>query len=218
MQLPLPANGIEGKFGTPASVPPLAPAHRSSAAAAATPPCSSCGSSPRASRRSPAAGSLAGGTTVAAAPRHPRRPSPSAPSGGSPTSTQVSARTTPTMCVCVCVGRRADRWGLVWCGVVGLADAVQERVRSWLSRARGAIADAANAAREKGRSKEEAEGRKKRRKEALEEQALVAVPEITVERRVGRGWLSLDAVVTIEQFARLVKVISDCASTVDCSL
>uniref|UniRef100_A0A0D9YHY6 Uncharacterized protein n=1 Tax=Oryza glumipatula TaxID=40148 RepID=A0A0D9YHY6_9ORYZ len=83
------------------------------------------------------------------------------------------------------------------------ADAVQERVRSWLSRARGAIADAANAAREKGRSKEEAEGRKKRRKEALEEQALVAVPEITVERRVGRGWLSLDAVVTIEQFARL---------------
>uniref|UniRef100_A0A0D9V8A8 Uncharacterized protein n=1 Tax=Leersia perrieri TaxID=77586 RepID=A0A0D9V8A8_9ORYZ len=83
------------------------------------------------------------------------------------------------------------------------ADAVQERVRSWLSRARGAIVDAASAAREKGRHKEEAEGKKKRRKEALEEQALVAVPEITVERRVGRGWLSLDAIVVIEQFARL---------------
>uniref|UniRef100_J3L677 Uncharacterized protein n=1 Tax=Oryza brachyantha TaxID=4533 RepID=J3L677_ORYBR len=83
------------------------------------------------------------------------------------------------------------------------ADAGQERVRPWLARGRGAIADAANAAREKGKQKEEAEGRKKRRKEVLEEQALVAVPEITVERRVGRGWLSLDAVVAIEQFARL---------------
>ncbi|KAK1668621.1 hypothetical protein QYE76_056780 [Lolium multiflorum] len=79
-------------------------------------------------------------------------------------------------------------------------DAVQERVRSWLSRAQGAVVGAAQAARDKGKRKEDAEGRK----EEVEEQALdFAVPEITLERRVGRGWLSMDAVVAIEQFARL---------------
>ncbi|TVU36378.1 hypothetical protein EJB05_18311 [Eragrostis curvula] len=85
-------------------------------------------------------------------------------------------------------------------------DAVRQRVRSWMSLARGTIVDAAQAAREKARHKEEPpEGKKvKQRKEvALEEQALVAVPEVTVERRVDQGWLSLDAVVSIEQFARL---------------
>jgi hypothetical protein len=61
--------------------------------------------------------------------------------------------------------------------------------------------DATQAAREKGKRKEDADGRK----EEVEEQALdFAVPEITVERRVGRGWLSMDAVVAIEQFARCV--------------
>jgi hypothetical protein len=65
---------------------------------------------------------------------------------------------------------------------------------------------AAQAARVKGKRKEDAEGRKKQRKEEVEEQALdFAVPEITVERRVGNGWLSMDAVVAIEQFARCVK-------------
>jgi hypothetical protein len=45
-----------------------------------------------------------------------------------------------------------------------------------------------------------ADGRKKQRKE---EQALVfVVPEITVNRRVGRGWFSMDTVAAIEQFAR----------------
>ncbi|XP_062207584.1 uncharacterized protein LOC133909256 [Phragmites australis] len=86
-------------------------------------------------------------------------------------------------------------------------DAVRQRVRSWMSLARGAIADAAHAARERAiqHKEEPPEGRKKKqRKEvAVEEQALVAVPEITVERRVAQGWLSLDAVVSIEQFARL---------------
>jgi hypothetical protein len=48
-----------------------------------------------------------------------------------------------------------------------------------------------------------ADGRKKQRKE---EQALVfVVPEITVNRRVGRGWFSMDTVAAIEQFARCVK-------------
>uniref|UniRef100_A0A804NAA7 Uncharacterized protein n=2 Tax=Zea mays TaxID=4577 RepID=A0A804NAA7_MAIZE len=84
-------------------------------------------------------------------------------------------------------------------------DAVRERVRSWMSLARGAIADAGRAAREGGRHKEEPEGgKKKQRKEVtVEEQAFVAVPEVTVEPRVPQGWLSLDAVVSIEQFARL---------------
>ncbi|KAL6840253.1 hypothetical protein ACP4OV_030063 [Aristida adscensionis] len=85
-------------------------------------------------------------------------------------------------------------------------DAVRQRVRSWMSLARGAVVDVAHAAREKAKQKEEPpEGRKKKpRKEvAVEEQALVAVPEVTVERRVAQGWLSLDAVVAIEQFARL---------------
>lgn len=76
-------------------------------------------------------------------------------------------------------------------------------MRSWLSKARGAVVDAAHAARDRGKHKEEAEGRTKQRKEEVEEQAVFMVPEITVERRVGRGWLSLDAVVAIEQFARL---------------
>lgn len=74
-----------------------------------------------------------------------------------------------------------------------------------MSLARGAIADAAHAARERGRHKEEPEGgkKKKQRKEvAVEEQAFVAVPEVTVEPRMSQGWLSLDAVVSIEQFAR----------------
>nr|CAB3504206.1 unnamed protein product [Digitaria exilis] len=77
------------------------------------------------------------------------------------------------------------------------ADAVRERVRSWMSLARGAIADAAQSARERARHKEDPEsGKKQQRKEvAVEEQALVDVPEVT-------GWLSLDAVVSIEQFAR----------------
>jgi hypothetical protein len=67
--------------------------------------------------------------------------------------------------------------------------------------------DATQAARQRGKRKEESEGTKKRRKEEVEEQALVfAVPEITVDRRVGRGWLSMDAVVAIEQFARCVRV------------
>ncbi|KAL6614102.1 hypothetical protein ACP70R_036372 [Stipagrostis hirtigluma subsp. patula] len=82
-------------------------------------------------------------------------------------------------------------------------DAVRQRVRSWMSVARGAVVDAA---RDRAKHKEEPpEGRKKKpRKEVeVEEQALVAVPEVTVERRVARGWLSLDAVVAIEQFARL---------------
>uniref|UniRef100_K3XRU3 Uncharacterized protein n=1 Tax=Setaria italica TaxID=4555 RepID=K3XRU3_SETIT len=84
-------------------------------------------------------------------------------------------------------------------------DAVRGRVRSWMSLARGAIADAAHAARERAKHKEDPEdGKKKQRKEvAVEEQALVAVPEVTVELRVAQGWLSLDAVVSIEQFARL---------------
>ncbi|VAH82327.1 unnamed protein product [Triticum turgidum subsp. durum] len=82
-------------------------------------------------------------------------------------------------------------------------DAVQERVRSWFSRARGAVVDVTQAARERGKRKEEADGRKKQRKEEVEEEPLVAVPEITLERRVGRGWLSVDAIVAIEQFARL---------------
>ena len=83
---------------------------------------------------------------------------------------------------------------------------MQERVRSWFSRARGAVVDVTQAAREKGKRKEEAEGTKKQRKEEVEEQGLVfAVPEITVDRQVGRGWLSMDAVVAIEQFARCVK-------------
>lgn len=83
-------------------------------------------------------------------------------------------------------------------------DAVRQRVRSWMSLARGAIDDAA---REKSRKKEEPpEGRKKqqRKEVAVEEQALVEVPEVTVERRVDQGWLSLDAVVSIEHFARWV--------------
>ncbi|KAJ1286392.1 hypothetical protein BS78_03G349800 [Paspalum vaginatum] len=84
-------------------------------------------------------------------------------------------------------------------------DAVRERVRSWMSLARGAIADAAHATRERARHKEDPEGgKKKQRKEvAVEEQALVAVPEVTLEPRVAQGWLSVDAVVSIEQFARL---------------
>ncbi|CAO2182213.1 unnamed protein product [Urochloa humidicola] len=84
-------------------------------------------------------------------------------------------------------------------------DAVRDRVRSWMSLARGTIADATHAARERARHKEDPEdGRKKQRKEvAVEDQALVAVPEVTVEPRVAQGWLSLDAVVSIEQFARL---------------
>ncbi|CAD6235747.1 unnamed protein product [Miscanthus lutarioriparius] len=84
-------------------------------------------------------------------------------------------------------------------------DAVRERVRSWMSLARGAVADAAHAARERGRHREERDGgKKKQRKEVVvEEQALVAVPEVTVETQVPQGWLSLDAVVSIEQFARL---------------
>uniref|UniRef100_A0A8I7B622 Uncharacterized protein n=1 Tax=Hordeum vulgare subsp. vulgare TaxID=112509 RepID=A0A8I7B622_HORVV len=82
-------------------------------------------------------------------------------------------------------------------------DAVQERVRSWLSRARGAVVGVTQAARERGQRKEEADGRKKQRKEEVQEEPLVAVPEITLERRVGPGWLSLDAIVSIEQFARL---------------
>ncbi|RLN03074.1 uncharacterized protein C2845_PM13G14550 [Panicum miliaceum] len=83
--------------------------------------------------------------------------------------------------------------------------AVRERVRSWMSVARGAIADAAHAARERASHKEDPEaGKKKQRKEvAVEEQALVTVPEVTVEPRVAQGWLSLDAIVSIEQFARL---------------
>ncbi|OEL37948.1 hypothetical protein BAE44_0001035 [Dichanthelium oligosanthes] len=83
--------------------------------------------------------------------------------------------------------------------------AVRERVRSWMSLAQGVIADAAHAARERARHKDDPEvGKKKQRKEvAVEEQALVAVPEVTVEPRVAQGWLSLDAVVSIEQFARL---------------
>jgi hypothetical protein len=73
--------------------------------------------------------------------------------------------------------------------------------------------DATQAARERGKRKEEAEGTKKRRKEEVEEQALVfAVPEITVDRRVGRGWLSMDAVVAIEQFARCVQLTCTYAS------
>lgn len=73
-----------------------------------------------------------------------------------------------------------------------------------MSLARGAIADAAQSARERARNKEDPEGeKKKQRKEvAVEEQALVAVPEVTVDPRVAQGWLSLDAVVSIEQFAR----------------
>ncbi|GJM92440.1 hypothetical protein PR202_ga08914 [Eleusine coracana subsp. coracana] len=85
-------------------------------------------------------------------------------------------------------------------------DAVRQWVRSWMSLARGAIDDATHAAREKARHKEEPpEGRKKqqRKEVTVEEQALVAVPEITVEPRVDQGWLSLDAVVSIEHFARL---------------
>ncbi|CAL4960257.1 unnamed protein product [Urochloa decumbens] len=84
-------------------------------------------------------------------------------------------------------------------------DAVRGRVRSWMSLARGAIADATNVARERARLKEDPEdGKKKQRKEVtVEEQALVAVPEVTVEPRVAQGWLSLDAIVSIEQFARL---------------
>ncbi|XP_039850140.1 uncharacterized protein LOC120708792 isoform X2 [Panicum virgatum] len=84
-------------------------------------------------------------------------------------------------------------------------DAVRERVRSWMSGARGAIADAAHVARERASQKEDPEaGKKKQRKEvAVEEQALVVVPEVTVEPRVAQGWLSLDAIVSIEQFARL---------------
>ena len=84
------------------------------------------------------------------------------------------------------------------------ADAVRERVRSWMSGARGAIADAAHVARERASQKEDPEaGKKQQRKEvAVEEQALVAVPEVTVEPRVAQGWLSLDAIVSIEQFAR----------------
>ncbi|WVZ68027.1 hypothetical protein U9M48_017018 [Paspalum notatum var. saurae] len=84
-------------------------------------------------------------------------------------------------------------------------DAVRERVRSWMSLARGAIADTARAARERARHKEDPEGgKKKQRKEvAVEDQALVAVPEVTLEPRVAQGWLSVDAVVSIEQFARL---------------
>ncbi|KAF8717131.1 hypothetical protein HU200_026246 [Digitaria exilis] len=83
-------------------------------------------------------------------------------------------------------------------------DAVRERVRSWMSLARGAIADAAQSARERARHKEDPEsGKKQQRKEvAVEEQALVDVPEVTVDPRVSQGWLSLDAVVSIEQFAR----------------
>lgn len=76
-------------------------------------------------------------------------------------------------------------------------------MRSWFSRARGAVVDVTQAARERGKRKEEADGRKKQRKEEAEEEPLVAVPEITLERRVGRGWLSVDAIVAIEQFARL---------------
>ncbi|GJN17044.1 hypothetical protein PR202_gb04082 [Eleusine coracana subsp. coracana] len=85
-------------------------------------------------------------------------------------------------------------------------DAVRQQVRSWMSLARGAIDDATHAAREKARHKEEPpEGRKKqqRKEVTVEEQALVVVPEVTVERRVDQGWLSLDAVVSIEHFARL---------------
>lgn len=83
-------------------------------------------------------------------------------------------------------------------------------MRSWLSRARGAVVDATQAARERGTRKEEADGRKQR-KEEVEEEPLVAVPEITLERRVGRGWLSLDAIVAIEQFARCVKRPCTCS-------
>lgn len=74
-----------------------------------------------------------------------------------------------------------------------------------MSLARGAIADAAHVARERARHKEDPEGgKKKQRKEvAVEEQALVAVPEVTMEPRVAQGWFSLDAIVSIEQFARL---------------
>nr|CAB3474919.1 unnamed protein product [Digitaria exilis] len=82
-------------------------------------------------------------------------------------------------------------------------DAVRERVRSWMSLARGAIADAAQSARERAMHKEDPEsGKKQQRKEvAVEEQALVDVPEVTVDPRVSQGWLSLDAAVSIEQFA-----------------
>ena len=73
-----------------------------------------------------------------------------------------------------------------------------------MSVARGAIADAAHVARERASHKEDPEaGKKKQRKEvAVEEQALVVVPEVTVEPLVAQGWLSLDAIVSIEQFAR----------------
>jgi hypothetical protein len=87
--------------------------------------------------------------------------------------------------------------------VATVTDVVRQRVRSWMSLARGAIVDV----QEKARHKEEPPvgRRKQQRKEvAVEEQALVAVPELTVERRVDQGWLSLDAVVSIEQFARWV--------------
>ena len=81
-----------------------------------------------------------------------------------------------------------------------------------MSLARGAVADAAHAARERGRHKEERDGgKKKQRKEVVvEEQALVAVPEVTVETQVPQGWLSLDAVVSIEQFARYGQPVCAC--------
>lgn len=72
--------------------------------------------------------------------------------------------------------------------------------------------DVTQAARERGKRKEEADGRKKQRKEEVEEEPLVAVPEITLERRVGRGWLSVDAIVAIEQFARCVKRPCTCSA------
>ncbi|XP_002460456.2 uncharacterized protein LOC8064853 isoform X2 [Sorghum bicolor] len=73
-----------------------------------------------------------------------------------------------------------------------------------MSLAWGAVSDAAHAARERDRHKEEPEGGKKKQRQEVvfEDQALVVVLEVTVETQVPQGWLSFDAVVSIEQFAR----------------
>ncbi|XP_021307949.1 uncharacterized protein LOC8064853 isoform X1 [Sorghum bicolor] len=72
-----------------------------------------------------------------------------------------------------------------------------------MSLAWGAVSDAAHAARERDRHKEEPEGGKKKQRQEVvfEDQALVVVLEVTVETQVPQGWLSFDAVVSIEQFA-----------------
>ncbi|MQL69199.1 hypothetical protein Taro_001507 [Colocasia esculenta] len=106
-------------------------------------------------------------------------------------------RVVPARVGVVC-GNLGDRWKLSNID----RDAVQERLSSWLLKAQTLITDVAVPLVKPGQGrmpKRQMEPEKVETKDLL-----MAVPELTIERKTPNGKLSIEAAISVEQFSRMV--------------